>query len=239
MDVRLPYRWERMQPKLGGDLDAGLLGLITGLLAHAAQNGQRMLLDCHNFGSRIEGAIGSGAVPVSDLVDFYGKLAVALKGAAWGFDICNEPANLDPSVNWPALCQQVINAVRATDQTTNIIVEGSGWASAGGFTASNPTLHTLTDPAGKIIFSAHLYMDANNQGVAGDTGVTPTTGTDRAKDFVSWLDAQAHGQYRRVWLVSRPWPDGGVPSHRSVSESVRRFVLRLGCRPVVAGGLRV
>src|SRR5258707_2984476 len=48
--VRLPFKWERLQPTRSGPLDTTYLGYIQAAVAKAAARGMKVALDCHNYG---------------------------------------------------------------------------------------------------------------------------------------------------------------------------------------------
>src|SRR5579864_7311501 len=48
--IRLPYRWERLQPTLFGALDDAELGRIKNFVAAAQARNMRVILSPHNFG---------------------------------------------------------------------------------------------------------------------------------------------------------------------------------------------
>jgi len=50
--VRLAFLWERIQPTLNGALDSTYKGYIDTAISNAKTNGQRVILDVHNFGRR-------------------------------------------------------------------------------------------------------------------------------------------------------------------------------------------
>ncbi|NOG70504.1 glycoside hydrolase family 5 protein [Roseicella sp. DB1501] len=50
MRVRVPFRWERIQPVLNGPLDPTFVGYLTSVASTAAAHGQKILLDVHNYG---------------------------------------------------------------------------------------------------------------------------------------------------------------------------------------------
>jgi hypothetical protein len=47
--IRLPFRWERIQPTLGGALNTFELTQLKSCIARAAQAGLRVILDLHNY----------------------------------------------------------------------------------------------------------------------------------------------------------------------------------------------
>jgi endoglucanase len=167
---RLPFAWERVQPTLGGALYAPYLAQIEQVVQWAAQNGQTVLLDLHNYAQYTPSvgatpiALGtvSLAAPYTNYANVWLRLATvfSLYSNILGYDIMNEPEGLAPGV-WPAAAQAAINAIRSVDTKTTIFVEGENWATANGWANANPKLQTLTDPSNRLVFSAHNY--ANQQ----------------------------------------------------------------------------
>jgi len=167
MTIRLPFRWERMQPTLGGSLDPTYLGYVKTILGYASANGMSVILDCHNFGAYNGILIGASGGPTQeDFATFWGDMASALQGTAGlgGYDLMNEPAGFTGSA-WPDAAQAAISAIRVSDPTTPIYVEGNGYSSAFQWiTNGNGTLNTLTDTSNKLVFEAHAYADYNSSG---------------------------------------------------------------------------
>jgi endoglucanase len=194
--IRLPFKWERIQPTLGAALDATYLGYITGLVTHAAANGQRILLDVHNYGYYgIAGTgyeIGSAQVTQANYNDLWTRLATVFVGnpGIAGYDIMNEPnmpavGGVDP---WPAIATAVIAAIRAVDTTTEIYCELNGFSSCSNWAGNESVV--VTDSANKLLYSAHLYFDSDSTGTYAKSyaadGAVPLTGVFRLLNFVSW-----------------------------------------------------
>src|SRR5258708_3049254 len=78
--VRLPFKWERMQPTLGGPLDTAELQRLTTFLSDAQARGVEVVLDAHDFGRYNGQVIGSTQAPIAAFADFWTKLATAVKG---------------------------------------------------------------------------------------------------------------------------------------------------------------
>ncbi|PTQ12339.1 hypothetical protein CLG96_07345 [Sphingomonas oleivorans] len=192
--IRLPFRWERMQPQLGGPLDPTEVGRLKDFLANAAQLNMKVIVDLHNYG-RYEGVtIGSGSVTPERFADFWQKLATELRGspALAGYDLMNEPHNMGGADRWPKAAQAAVDAIRRVDGTQDIHVEGDGWSGAHSWQKYNANLR-ISDPANKIIYQAHQYFDKNSSGTYSGSydneGATPMTGVDRLKPFLDWLQA--------------------------------------------------
>ena len=118
--VRLPVRWERLQPAPGGELNADELARLRGTLDRLAAAGCAVIVDLHNYarlalaGAHFDGGVrhvlidevvaaGNGRrdVPVSrgHFAEFWAKLAAALAGhpAVAGWGLMNEPHDLSPA----------------------------------------------------------------------------------------------------------------------------------------------
>lgn len=191
--IRLPFKWERMQTTPGGALNADELGRMKAFLADAEAHGMQVILDLHNYGRFGTKIVGSAELPASQLADFWKKLAVELKDfpAVAGFDLMNEPHDMG-ATDWPATVQTVVNAIRSVDMDTTIYVEGNGWASASQWLKHNANL-IINDPAGKIVYEAHLYFDKDNSGTYKGSydqeGANPNIGVQRLQPFLDWLAA--------------------------------------------------
>ncbi len=204
--IRLPFKWERLQPVLNGELDSTEVARIKYVVNEADERDMVILLDCHNYGRRnINGTnyiIGSSMVPVQSFGDFWTRMAEvfktknAKKSSIWGYDIMNEPHDMLPSVKWFDIAQEAINGIRNTDLNTNIIVSGDGWSGAWVFGipgSKSDILKNLADPSDKLIYQAHVYFDKDASGTYKKSydgeAAYPNKGVDRVKVFVDWLKA--------------------------------------------------
>jgi aryl-phospho-beta-D-glucosidase BglC (GH1 family) len=176
--VRLPIRWERLQPTLLQPLDATHLGYIKTSLADAAANNIKVLLDVHNYGrydtaaaTNTTGSINGvldlgqnapgtvGGTMQQAFTDFWGRVATALVGTAglWAYGICNEPNALTGGVaTWQTACQNAVEAIRLKDQSVYIGVGGYAFQGIQNWVANNTngaaTGPWLTEiiPAGQV-----------------------------------------------------------------------------------------
>src|SRR5689334_15324327 len=95
--VRLPYRWERLQRVLFGDLDGAELGRLKQVVSAAADQHMQVILSPHNFGRYLHDGkdtlIGTDGVSIEAFADFSHKVAQAFAGndAIYGLSLMNEP----------------------------------------------------------------------------------------------------------------------------------------------------
>jgi aryl-phospho-beta-D-glucosidase BglC (GH1 family) len=210
--IRLPIAWERAQPTLFGTLNSTYVSALKNFITAASAQGMTVIVDVHDYGrynvnwaadinangnaspntGSGEFAIGSAVVPVSAFADLWTKLATALKGTPGlgYYDIMNEPYNMGDATVWPTAAQAAVDAIRGVDMNTQILVEGTQWASAYWWPGDNGSLHII-DPANKLLYEAHLYFDSNGSGTYSQSytaqGATPTWGADRLQPFLTWL----------------------------------------------------
>lgn len=192
--VRLPIKWERMQTSPGGGLDPAELARLQKFLADADSLGVKVIVDLHNYGRYGGKVVGSAELPSTVLADFWQKMAVAIgdSPALLGYDLMNEPHDMNGGTSWKQSVQMTVDAIRAVDMDSKIYVEGTNWSSARSWTASNGNL-IINDPANKIVYEAHVYFDNDNSGTYDQSydgeKAYATMGADRIKDFTNWLDA--------------------------------------------------
>lgn len=195
--IRLPFKWERLQPTLGEGLNATELNRIVSVVDSANSRGLLIILDMHNYGRRkSEGSnqvIGTAAVKTDDIKYAWSEIAAAFKSKTniWGYGIMNEPHDMLTSPTWFTIAQEIITGIRTRDTTTSILVGGDSWSSAERWVQSSDSLKYLSDPAKKIIFEAHVYFDDDASGTYNDTydneKATANTGITRVTPFVNWL----------------------------------------------------
>ena len=191
--VRLPVKWERLQPDLGGELDKAELSRLVKFLDNAEKACVKVIIDVHNYGRYDGKAIGTSAVPIEKFADFWAKMssAVGSKPAVQGYDLMNEPHGMPNKLAWPQAAQAATDAIRALGDTNTIFVEGEQWANAANWAANNPNLD-IHDPLDNLVYEAHLYLDKNGSGTYAGSydqeGATADLGVRRLKGFATWLE---------------------------------------------------
>lgn len=196
--IRLPFRWERVQPILGGNLNKAEMNRLKDFVAKAAERDIYILLDLHNYARYVidgeEVRIGSSLVTRSHIRDLWTKLAEEFKNQKniWGYGIMNEPANMANKTDWFGIAQEIITGIRTKDSSTAIVVAGDSWSSAERWPEESDNLKNLKDPNNNLIFEAHVYFDndASGQylGSYDEEGASPMTGVERVQPFIDWLN---------------------------------------------------
>ena len=235
--VRLPFRWERIQPKLGQRLDTPHLNELLKFCRAAQEANVFVILDVHNYG-RYRCVVDDvtrecvidqevrGRVPVSrhHLADLWTRLAKAFRRepAVVGYGLMNEPHDMGSS-NWKLISQLSVDAIRRVDRQTAIVVAGDDWSSAERFVAANGGGAWIRDPVEKIVYEAHCYFDRDGSGkyresFASELQHDPdlrNRGVARLKPFADWCRANnVRG------LVG----EFGVPADPQWKETTRRFL---------------
>lgn len=191
---RLPFRWERLQPKRNAPFDAAEMARLTTTVDHLTAMGATVVLDPHNYARYGADLIGSTAVTHADFVDLWSRLALAFKGNAKViFGLMNEPHDM-PTEQWVDAANAAIIAIRGTAATNLVLVPGNGWTGASSWSDSwygtpNATaMLAIKDSANNMAFEAHQYLDADGGG-GSQHCVSATIGSQRLSGFTSWLRA--------------------------------------------------
>lgn len=175
---RLPFRWERIQPELNGELNRNELAALRATVDAIADVGGHALLDLHNYaryslhtpaGPReylIDQSV-NGKTPVTraHLADVWRKLATVFadQPAVIGYGIMNEPHDMGRS-RWKAISQAAVTAIREVDRETHVVIAGDAWSGSDRWEQINGRNAWIHDPAQRCVYEAHCYFDANASG---------------------------------------------------------------------------
>jgi endoglucanase len=197
--VRLPFKWERLQPELNAPFAAGEQALLLETIGHAMQSGQTLILDPHNFAKRrisadnwsAEHQIGSPEVPVDSFANFWSRLAELLKdNPKIVFGLMNEPAGIGVEA-WLECANAAVAGIRSTGALNLILVPGVEYTGAHSWLqVGNTRMADVVDPLHHFAFEVHQYFDADSSGTKPDA-VSPTIGSERIAAFQNW--ARGHG----------------------------------------------
>ncbi len=195
--VRLPFRWERLQPTLSQGFDAAELSRLGSFVDEATSRGATVLLDPHNYARYRGQLIGSSAVPNSAFADFWTRLALQFKdNPRVAFGLMNEPHTM-PTEQWLAAANAALAAIRAAGAGNLVTVPGNAWTGAHSWSQSwygtpNATvMKGIVDPGGNMLFEVHQYLDADSSGTSADC-VSATIGAERLQGFTAWLRENGH-----------------------------------------------
>jgi endoglucanase len=190
--IRLPVRWERVQPELGGPLNPSEMALIDNVIAAANAQGMTVIIDIHNYGRYRGRKLGSAATPASALPQLWTRLAQRYAGnPRVAFGMMNEPVG-NNATTWAAIAQATVTAIRATGARNLVLVPGAYWTGAHSWTkvingASNAgAMIGFSDPGRNMAFEMHQYFDANSSGT-GTFCVTPAEVERRLRAATEWL----------------------------------------------------
>ncbi len=190
--IRLPFRWERIQPKLNGELNAAELSRLLTTLNHAQKYNMQVILDMHNYYRYYGKLIASSEVPISAFADSWRRIVqkVANHPAVYGYGLMNEPHSTNGK--WPAAALAAAQAIRGIDQNRWIFISGDRWSSAFHWPSYNTQLAAnswMRDPKNNLVYEAHLYLDKDYSGTYANrtAAYDPMIGVNRAKPFVEWL----------------------------------------------------
>jgi len=193
--IRLPFKWERLQPQLLGDLDPQNLAQLDRCVGTATKLGLVVLLDPHNYGGRqIDGKgalIGIDPQLTNDAFnDFWVKLANHFKDnpLVW-FGLMNEPHKQTAQMNAETM-QSAVNAIRAAGAKNRILVPGTSWSGAHSWIKSGnaAAMENFKDPADNFVFEVHQYLDKDSSGT--HPQAVPGIGAKCLVAFTTW--AKAH-----------------------------------------------
>jgi endoglucanase len=206
--LRLPVRWERLQPRLGEALDENELDHLGAFVGWAKKHGGRVVLDIHNYGRYVVQRDGrplacvidqevDGATPVrrDHFADLWRRLAERFRGeeAIHAYGLMNEPHDMGSS-DWKAISQAAVDAIRGVGDHRRVLVCGDGWSGAHTFARVNGLRAWVRDPAGRAAYEAHCYFDQDHTGryrrsYAEEQAHDPQLewrGAERLLAFVGW-----------------------------------------------------
>jgi len=177
--VRLPFRWERLQPRLGQALNQTEVGRLKAVVARARRAGIGVVLDAHNYGAYylhdgrqgVRRAIGSPQVTTAHFADLWWRLSVHFGAdpGVVGYGLMNEPVQM-PSLNgrpaaetWEAASNRAIASIRGRGDRKLVLVAGYDWSSTVRWPRNHPD-GWVVDRADNFRYEAHHYFDRDGSG---------------------------------------------------------------------------
>jgi hypothetical protein len=177
--VRLDFRWEHIQEKVGGELRADDIQHIVDYVHAAQAAGLTTVLDLHNYAHLliwkkptkrgVSAGLGSKRLPIAAFADVWKRLSDVFKAEPnVVYDLMNEPQDLgsdaaDGARIWEQASQAALDAIRANGDTHPVMVEGYEFASVERWAQNHPT-GWITDPENNFRYEGHHYFDRNHSG---------------------------------------------------------------------------
>lgn len=225
--MRLPIRWERLQPALRQPLDPDELARLEAAVAAATQAGLRTVIDLHNYAYHGKARVDSEMVTAEAFADLWRRLAQHFRGdASVAFGLMNEPHDI-PAARWLVAANAAIAAIRETGARQLVLVSGSGWSGAHSWTADLPTGNNaaimlgVVDPARNTAYEVHQYLDADFSGTHADC----SRGAD-ALEAVERLTGWLAKTGRRAFLG-----EIGASARRNCPERLRAVLDHVNANP--------
>lgn len=194
--ITIPFRWERVQKNLGGDLDYGEIGEIRKVVTWASNRNMQVILSMYNSGRYrkygVDYIVGSFSVSRQDFADCWNKIANAFAGYPniYGYNLMSEPHDMQ-AFDWQTTAQWAISSIRQADRRSRIIISGNNYAAAESWPDYSDALKYLNDPQDKLVYNAHCYFDNDFTGKYlfsyDQNQAWDSTGIQRAMPFVQWL----------------------------------------------------
>jgi len=224
---RIPFRWERIQPTLGGALDTDELARLRHVVDYAASLGANVILDVHNYAhystpTEIK-MLGTPELTDADFADLWTRLGTNFKGDNNViFDLMNEPSDVNFNLTTEevvSFTNSALSAIRAAGATNLALVEGNGYSGGHSWeqdwygTPNSVAMLDVVDPGHNMAFEVHQYVD-NNDGVDSDySGTTDnvesaTIAAEKLAGFTDWL--RANGLRGFLGELGTPASDLGV-----------------------------
>lgn len=187
--VRLPFRWERVQPTAFGELSPTEMERLDASI-DAMSGFSTVILDVHNyahyFGEPLDVEQGG---PM--LADLWHRLAARYaNNPSIAFGVMNEPFGIDAR-SWRAIMDKVIVSIRDTGARNLVLVPGTRWSGGhswmrGGDGGNGSALAGFADPADNFIYEVHQYLDADSSGTSTEC-VSPEVAQRRLHEVTAWL----------------------------------------------------
>ena len=181
--IRLPIKWETIQPTLGGALDPSEVSRLEVELSRAHATGLDVIVDLHN-GCRYElpesaPLTCSRGISIDQFANIWIRLSAVLKNepGVLAYDLMNEPNDLTAdgsntradAVLWERFSQAAVDALRSAGDDHQLMVEGVSWSNVDTFAKLHPQAW-IRDPRNAVTYSAHDYFN--------QTGIYTVTGRD-------------------------------------------------------------
>lgn len=221
--VRLPFKWQRVQPQLHSALSSSELAQIRAVVTASSAASAYVILDPHNY-ARYDGVlVGTTQVPAAAFVDLWERLAKEFAASPNViFGLMNEPHGLSAQ-SWKGFAQDAVNAIRSTGAKNLILVPGVAWTGAHSWEKSGnaSAFAGFRDPGNNFAIEVHQYLDSDFSGTK-----TPCPDVDAGvkalSKFGDWLETNKMRGYLGEF---------GASSETQCLEALDRMLAEVERRP--------
>lgn len=190
--VRLPFRWQRLQPVLGGKLDADELARLKTAVGLIRSRGMMVVLDPHNFAYYEKARLMTPELPGPAFADFWIRLSLEFANEEdVVFGLMNEPYDI-PAEDWLSAANQAIAGIRAAGAGNLILVPGTNWTGVSSWESDREAgnnakvMKDVDDPLDNFAYEVHQYMDEDFSGTH-DTCPQAGQAVEAMERFTGWL----------------------------------------------------
>lgn len=191
--VRLPFKWERLQPVPLGPLNQDELARLDKSIDELS-GFSTVILDVHNY-ARFGGVpLDKPSQPAELLPNLWTQVAQHYKGnPRVAFGMMNEPHGIDAAA-WRRISDQSLAAIRRTGAKNLILIPGTRWTgghswSSGGRNSNAAAMSNIADPARNFVYEIHQYLDSDSSGTKKDC-VDADVGERRLAEVTRWMRQQ-------------------------------------------------
>jgi len=194
--IRVPFRWERMQRRIGANLDEDELRLLDSVVDYTTSKNIYVLLDPHNYAAYFGTVLGTRDLPTESLAAFWGLLADHYKkNPKVFFGLMNEPKGIAADT-WLSVVNASIAEIRRRGADNIIFVPGVSWTSARNWlSSSSNVMDRIVDPKANYVYEVHQYFDQDFTGTHAECR-DPTSVRATLAGFTNW----ARERHKRGFL---------------------------------------
>jgi endoglucanase len=227
--IRIPFAWEKIQPHPEYAFDRDELAKLTGMIHSTTKASAHVIIEPHNFGKYYNEQLTTH--DISKFADLWGRLAAQFNDnpGIWGYELMNEPHGMPGGcADWKDLSQAAINAIRQKDRRHYILIPGYSWQSALDWQRQSSCLARLSDPQNKLVYTAHIYFDADKSGSYKSPCIDTNIGIKRSKPFLNWL-----ALHNKTGMFT----EYGIPPDPCWMETLDKFLEHIYDNPTIIGGI--
>lgn len=231
--VRLPIKWEYIQPTLLGPLDPIYVSEVKSVITKCNSLGLTVILDLHNFGKYNN---LSSNFTQENMVDVWTKIVAEFDSfQAIQYDLMNEPGTTVSGATQAAIYNACIAAIRAVAPTKIIHIPIRGSSGINSLFPEYTSYISLLALDANCLVQMHLYPDVDGSGTHSDVRSTAAqiynlsaafklarlkgfklffgeVGTGYSANSLTWIDnffdlCAKHKDVCAGWCW---WADGGV-----------------------------